>query len=87
MGDAMEISYTKLPSSAKGWQDGLHWLKEVKEWSDKYEETYMVPADSNKQLADSQLNTLLPKWPVKYRCVYKRIIVVLLGDRLRRSIM
>lgn len=71
MGDTVEISYIKLASSAKGGQNGLHWLEEVKEWSDKYEEAYMVPADSNRQLADSQLNTLLPKWPVKYRCLQR----------------
>ena len=47
----------------------------------------MVPADSNRQLADSQLNTLLPKWPVKYRYVYKEMVFILLGDRLRRSMM
>ena len=68
-------------------QNGLHWLEEVKEWSDKHEEAYMVPADSNRQLADSQLNTLLPKWPVKYRYVYKEMVFILLGDRLRRSMM
>ncbi len=66
-GDAMSILYTKLPSSSKGWQSGLHWLEEVREWSDEYEEAHMVPADTNKQLAVSQLDTLLPKWPAKYR--------------------
>ena len=76
MGDTMEISYTKRPSSAKGWRDGLHWLKEVEEWSDNYETVHMVPADSNKQLADSQYSTLLPKWPVEYRHVYKKMVVV-----------
>ncbi len=87
MGDAMEISYTKLPSSAKGWQDGLHWLEEVKQWSNAYEEAHMVPADTNKQLADSQLDYLLPMWPAKYRDPFKMVIFVLLGDRLRRSMM
>ena len=87
MGDAMKISYTKLPSSTKGWQDGLHWLEEVKEWSNTYEEAYMVPADTNKQLADSQINVILPKWPVKYRNRCIMMVVVLLGDRLRRSMM
>ncbi len=85
MGDAMEISYANLPSSAKGWQDGLHWLEEVKEWSDQYEEMHMVPADTNKQLADSQIDYLLPKWHARYRDPCIRMIVVLLGDRLRRS--
>ena len=87
MGNAMEISYAKLDSSAKGWQDGLHWLEEVKDWSDKYEEAHMVRADTNRQLADSQLHTLLPRWPAKLHDVCKKSVIVLLGDRLRRSMM
>ena len=87
MGDDMEISFIKLPSAAKGWQDGLHWLEELKSWSADYEEAHMVPADTNKQLADSQLDSLLPKSPAKFRDSCKMMIVVLLGDRLRRSMM
>ena len=87
VGDAMEISYAKLPSSAEGWQDGLQWLEEVEEWSGEYEEAHMVPADNNRQLAESQLDYLLPKWPARYRGLCRKMIVVLLGDRLRRSMM
>ena len=87
VGDAMEISYAKLPSSAEGWQNGLHWLEEVREWSDGYEEVHMVPADNNRQLAESQLDYLLPGWPARYRGPCRKMIVVLLGDRLRRSMM
>ncbi|KAG8528955.1 uncharacterized protein KY384_006644 [Bacidia gigantensis] len=87
MGDAMRIEYTKLPSAANGWQDGLHWLDEVQDWSNQYEEAHMIPAGTNKLLADSQFNYLLPTWPVKYRYIYKKIIVVFLGHRLRRSMM
>lgn len=87
MGDAMQISYTKLPSSVKGWQDGLHWLEEVKAWSNKYEEAKMIPADTNRELADAQLNNLLPKWPAKYRDPCVKLVVVLLGERLRLSMM
>ena len=87
MGEAMEISYAKLPSSTKGWKDGLHFLEEVKEWSDDYEETHMVPANPNRQLADSQFKYMLPAWPARYRDPCVKMIVVLLGDRLRRSMM
>lgn len=87
MGDAMDVSYTKLPSSAKGWQDGLHWLKELEEWGDEYEKAHMVPADTNKQLADSQLDIMLPLWPARFRHACRMILIVLLGDRLRRSMM
>ena len=87
MGDAMEISYTKLPSSADGWQDGLQWLDEMRAWSDEYEESHMVPAETNKHLTDSQFDYLLPDWGPKYRDPCKKMAVALLGDRLRRSVM
>ena len=87
MGDAMEISYINLPSSAKGWQDGLHWLTEMEEWSDQYEKVHMVPADTNRRLADSQFENLLPKIPARYRDHCLKMVTVLLGDRLRQSMM
>ena len=87
MGDAMEISFTKLPSFAKGWKDGLHWLDEVRTWSDRYEEAHMVPANTNRKLTDSQFDYILPNLPATYKDRCKQLAVALLGDRLRRSVM
>ena len=87
IGDAMEISFSELPSSAHGWQDGLHWLNEVKKWSEMVEEKNMLPAHTNRLLADCQLNALLPKWPMRYRHVYKWLALSVLEPRLRWSIM
>ena len=85
MGDAMEIAYTRLPSSAEGWKDGLHWLKEVEEWSVQYEETYMVPATTNKQLADSHFEILSFNVPARFHGPCKKIMSVVLGARLRKA--
>ena len=87
MGDAMEISYETLYSSTKGWQDGLHWLSEIKQWSDEYEETHMFPAETNRKLADALLNSLLPRRPARCREPCMKIVAVLQGDRLRQSMM
>lgn len=59
----------------------------LKKWSDKYEDAQMVPADDNKQLADSQLDTLLPKWPAKCRDLCRMMVVSLLVGRLQRLMM
>ena len=85
MGDAMEIPYTKLHSNGEGWQDGLEWLKELEAWSNEYEEAHMVAAESNRQLANAQLDPLLPKWPPIFHKICKQVVIVLLGERLRRS--
>ncbi|KAL8992059.1 MAG: hypothetical protein Q9169_007404 [Polycauliona sp. 2 TL-2023] len=87
MGDAMEISYSKLPSFSRGWADGLQWLDEVRRWSDHYEEICMVPAETNRNLTDAQFDYILPNWPTKYRDPCKNLAVALLGERLRWAVM
>lgn len=69
MGDAMEIPYTALKSGATGIRDGLQWLQDLEEWSVKYEEEHMVPAESNKQLAVGTIDLLLWNVPRRWRGV------------------
>ena len=87
MGDAMMIPYTDLPSSEMGWRDGLHWLEEVREWSLEYEKRFMVPATTNKQLAESHLAVLFFNLSGTYVRLGKRFVTVLLGKRLRKAMM
>jgi len=87
MGDAMMISYTDLPFSKTGWQDGLHWLEEIREWSLTYENSHMVPAITNKQLAESHLNVLFFNLSEIYITIGKSLVTVLLGERLRKAMM
>ena len=87
MGDAMKISYTQLRSFGTGWQDGLHWLEDIREWSLIYEEKYMVPATTNKQLADSHLNVLFLNLSPTWISIGKSFVTVLLEERLREAMM
>lgn len=87
MGDAMDISYSNLPSSLAGWKDGLQWLDELKAWSLKYEEAYMVPAATNKQLADSYLEIICTNVSPRLLGPCKKMISVLLGERLQKAMM
>lgn len=87
VGDAMLIPYLELPSCMVGWQDGLHWLDEIREWSLRYEKTHMVPAKTNNQLATSHLNVLFGNLPKSIAEIGKKSVAVLLGGRLRRALM
>lgn len=87
MGDAMSISYEKLPSHGKGWTDGLHWLEEIREWSIKYEDNHMVPAATNQQLANAHLDLLFFNLAPGLTSIAKRVVAVLLGERLRQAMM
>lgn len=87
MGDAMQISYTDLPSCPAGWQDGLHFLNEIAAWSLRYEQAHMVPALTNKQLADSHFEILCLNVPTSLLAPCKKIFSLLLGERLQRAMM
>ena len=87
IGDLMGISYSNLPSSISGWKDGLQWLDEVEAWSLRYEEAYMVPAITNKQLADSQFKIICINVPAILLGPCKKLISVMLGERLRKALM
>lgn len=87
MGDAMSISYKDLPSSANGWEHGLRWLMEVETWSLAYEVKHMVPASTNRKLADSHFDVLCFNVPVGLRGPCKNMMSVLLGERLRKAMM
>ena len=86
MGDAMEISYDVLPSCEEGWQDGLHWLRELEEWSIRYEEVCMVPAEPNHRLADAHLSLLFMNLSDQLMDMGKKTVAVLLEPRLRNAL-
>ncbi|KAF3901503.1 hypothetical protein ABW20_dc0106140 [Dactylellina cionopaga] len=87
LGDAMEIKYDVLPSFASGWSDGLHWLNELNEWSLTYEEAKMIPAESNKILAEGTMGIIMFNTPRFLRSLLKRIVTVLIEDRLSKAMM
>ena len=87
MGDAMMISFNELPSHESGWKDGLHWLDEVGQWSLAYEVEHMVPAATNKQLADSTMDILLWFMPHRFKETGRALGSLLMEERLRRAMM
>ncbi|KAI9735266.1 MAG: hypothetical protein M1834_001856 [Cirrosporium novae-zelandiae] len=87
IGDAMEILYEALPSSEEGWIDGLHWLEEIWDWSEKYEEKYMVPHENNRQTADETTNILLFPVPELLKPFGKSCVSALLDNRLRTAMI
>lgn len=87
IGDAMEISFEKLPSSKQGFRDGLQWLEEINTWSQQYEEVHMVPHECNKATADQTVKILLWDMPRFITPVALNMVYWLMGDRLRAAMM
>ncbi|KAK3682326.1 hypothetical protein B0T22DRAFT_470839 [Podospora appendiculata] len=89
LGTAMEIPYDVLKPYYEGSQydDGLTWLEALDRWSQDYEKEHMVPAETNKLLADGTLNILFFNIPVVLRGFALNFIMPLLSPRLRKSML
>lgn len=90
IGKALEVPFDDLPSSSssgKQVQNGLEWLNELSEWSRTYEEAHMIPAMSNKRLADSTFGFILWKVPSSLHGIGRNILATLLDDNLRESML
>lgn len=49
LGDDMGIPYTSLPSYQTGWDNGLHFAMELRDWTVQYEEKVARPVATNDQ--------------------------------------
>ncbi|KAL8973228.1 MAG: hypothetical protein Q9183_000081 [Haloplaca sp. 2 TL-2023] len=87
IGDAMGIDYHRLRSSKEGWADGLQWLDDVEEWSNRYEEDHMVPNIDNHKTANETVSILLWGVPDTLRPVGERFVSAVMDDRLRAAMM
>jgi hypothetical protein len=85
IGDSMGISYERL--AHKQWVDGLQFYEDIRDWAEAYEVEFMVPAVSNKRIADELVPLLLFYVPAKLTGPAANLIGVMMGDRLRTSMM
>jgi hypothetical protein len=84
-GDALDISYDKLPSGKTGFRDGLHWLEELDAWSEEYEKKFMVPHVKNRELADQTTAVLLFMLPSMLHPFGLQAVSFMMDDRLRKA--
>ncbi|CAI7613282.1 unnamed protein product [Penicillium glandicola] len=84
-GDALDISYEKLPSGRTGFRDGIQWLEEIDAWSEEYEARFMVPDDKNREVADQTTVVLVYMLPKMLHPVGMQFISFMMDDRLRKA--
>ncbi|KAJ6151679.1 hypothetical protein N7470_006807 [Penicillium chermesinum] len=87
LGDALDISYAKLPSGQTGFRDGIHWLEELGDWSRQYEEAHMRPNPRNKEIADRTIDVLVYNLPSCLKPLGVHFTAHLMDERLRRAMM
>jgi hypothetical protein len=86
VGQAMGISYADMQGNAK-WRDGKEFMLSMQLWSKKYEQDFMLPAQSNKDTADHTTALLLYPVPAFLKAFGKKIITALMEPRLRRAML
>jgi hypothetical protein len=83
----MGIDYTPLRNGPASFADGLDFFASVKDWSEAYEQQYMVPNTQNQQLAEETVRILLADVPRPLKPFVKKIITALMGERLCRAML
>lgn len=93
----MNLSYVGLPSappddgvtsrSASGWRDGIHFLEELRVWSDQYELDHMVSDEMNHRAAVETEPVLTYGMPKLLGNFSKEVLSAVMDDRLRHALM
>lgn len=87
VGDALDISYSELPSGKTGFRDGLHWLAEIEAWSKEYEKRCMVPDIKNHETAEQTTAVLVYMLPKALVPVGLKFVSFMMDERLRRAML
>jgi len=87
IGNSMAIDFSALPSHETGWRDGLHWLDETRDWSERYEGVNMRPARTNHELALAHLDVVFLNVPRRFHYLMHWLGATLVGERVRQAIM
>ncbi|KAJ5852302.1 uncharacterized protein N7529_011687 [Penicillium soppii] len=85
VGDALDISYDKLPSGKKGFTDGIQWLEEIDAWSEEYEAQCMVPDAKNRETADQTTAVLVYMLPKVLHPFGLQFVSYMMDVRLRKA--
>ncbi|KAJ6143810.1 hypothetical protein N7471_003263 [Penicillium samsonianum] len=87
VGDALDISYEKLPSGKTGFRDGIQWLEEIDAWGEEYEAKFMVPDVKNREMADQTTAVLVYMLPEMLHPVGLQVVSFMMDDRLRKAML
>lgn len=96
IGDAMKIPYDALllqsgnkpnRNQDQYFIDGLHWLDELSEWAEGYEQRAMKPNPDNHNTAEQTTLLLLWNVPAALKPLGKAIVSTLMDTRLRTAMI
>ncbi|EKG16658.1 hypothetical protein MPH_06112 [Macrophomina phaseolina MS6] len=86
LGEDMGIPYTALPSSRTGWDDGLHFAEELKDWTEQYEEAVARPVPTNDQYVRVYVDSATSAMPKAVGILLRKTLGFELNDTMRTSL-
>ncbi|KIW78408.1 hypothetical protein Z517_08244 [Fonsecaea pedrosoi CBS 271.37] len=85
LGEAMEIPYTMLPSCEEGWENGLHFAREMMAWTLAYEAKVAINTPNNSAFVNNYFETKAGKLPSVVKPLIKQMLAVDIDPTMRRS--
>jgi hypothetical protein len=86
LGEDLEIPFTSLPSSQVGWDDGLLFVEELRDWTIQYEETVAKPVTTNDQYVRVYVDSATSGMPGAITTTLRKVLGSDLDDRMRVSL-
>lgn len=85
LGDAMEIDFRFLESYKRGWSDGVHFARELCEWTLGYEKEVAKPAESTRKIGRRFMELAQWNLPGFLKPVVERVIASKVDEHVRVS--
>lgn len=84
LGEMMEIDY-KAELGKDQWKDGIEFMEDVAEWAAEYENKHLGPSPDIAKLGKVLVELLLSAYPKFMRESGYKILMVLMGERMRHA--
>lgn len=86
LGEDMVIPFAYLKSSAVGWEDGVHFLEELVEWTLDYERRVAKPTATNDQYVRVYVDSAFEYMPRSVCALFRKMLGFTLDDLMRESL-
>ncbi|EHK15613.1 uncharacterized protein TRIVIDRAFT_74437 [Trichoderma virens Gv29-8] len=84
IGEMMEIDY-EAELGKNQWKDGIEFLEDVEQWAIEYENKHLGPSPDIAKLGQVLVDLLLSAYPAFSREPGYKILMVLMGERMRHA--
>ncbi|KAH6680464.1 hypothetical protein B0J14DRAFT_266164 [Halenospora varia] len=86
LGDDMEIPYIGMPSCRAGWENGMHFAEELRNWTIKYEEEVAKPVATGDQYVRVYVDSATSAMPKAVTKFVRKKLGFELDDVMRTSL-